>query len=141
MNHEEFCEKYKNPIGMSVWICVYKLNNKSDIRPTRVLKPIYVKVVSNKELPKNKRIYYSNFHFRPINKQEKVLKKIIPPFDNTGWRFSTGTSVNIFINQKECIECFNKQCDTAIKEYKNKIKAIEDRIQDIQNLKYIKGEM
>ena len=104
--------------GQIVYICDYRYNDIFN-KPIRHVEPTRVIVVSNEELPKNKRIYYSRTHFKPINKSGKVMSKIIAPFDNTGYRNFTGVCVNIFDSMEECIEKYNKQCEYILEEIEN----------------------
>lgn len=131
-------ENLENIIGKRFWICDYRLNSKKDSKPIRNVPPKLVQVFSNDDLPKNKRVYYSPVHFREV-KNDKILSTIIAPYDNTGYRAYTGISLNIFNSEIECINCFNKQCDEAIKEYEDELKRrtdeINSRINEIENLK------
>ena len=115
-------EKLENIIGKEFWICDYRVNDV-DNKPIRNVFPKLVRVFSNDELSKNKNVYYSPIHFREV-KGKKVLSAIIAPYDNTGYRAYTGVSLNIFNTQKECRECFERQCNQAISQYK---KAIEEK--------------
>lgn len=114
MNHLEFREVLGNKgsikYGDKVWICDYRYNDIQE-KAIRHVRPQEVVVVSNTELPKNKRVYYSEFHFRPIGKNGKQLSKIIAPYDNTGYRFNTGVSLNIFLSKDECINYYLEQCE------------------------------
>lgn len=131
-------ENLENIIGKRFWICDYRLNSKKDSKPIRNVPPKLVQVFSNDDLPKNKRVYYSPVHFREV-KNDKILSTIIAPYDNTGYRAYTGISLNIFKTELECVNCFNKQCDEAIKEYEDELKRrtdeINSRINEIENLK------
>lgn len=50
-------------VGEKVWICHY-LRPNLDKKPLRNIKPTYVIIRDNDELPKNKKIYYSITFFR-----------------------------------------------------------------------------
>lgn len=97
--------------GETVWVCRYRrpdLNKK----PLRNLPPTRVIVRCNSELPKNKRVYYSESHFSPVKENGTVVKsKVISPVDNTGYRFFPGDPVHMFDNEKECVEDWNNQLD------------------------------
>ena len=97
-------------VGQEVFICDYRYNDY-DKKPIRKIPPTKVKVFSNYDLPKNKRVYYSNIHFRPINEKGKILSRIIAPFDNTGYRSITGTCVNIASTIEECNIFYDGQID------------------------------
>lgn len=134
MKYDEFKRTIKNSIGLKVWICDYRLNNKADLKPIRNIRPTLVEIVDNKDLPKGKNIYYADFHFRPVSKKGKTLKQVIAPFDNTGYRHSTGTSVNIFLDRDNCIECFRQQCGDVKRKYRMKISEIEDKISKVEDI-------
>jgi len=94
--------------GEIVWVCHY---NRPDMqkKALRNVPPTKVIVKSNDQLPKNKRVYYSESHFSPLNKKNKPLARIIPPFDNTGFRSRTGTPLCAFDNKEECVAAWNDQ--------------------------------
>lgn len=112
MNHSEFCKLVNNEVnyGDKVWICDYRHNNILE-QPIRHVEPQEVFIVCNTELPKNKSVYYSNFHFRPVGKQGQPLARIIAPYDNTGYRAYAGVSLNIFLTKEECVEHYINQCE------------------------------
>ena len=93
-----------------VWICHYHrpdLNKK----PLRCVPPTRVVVLSNDTLSKNKKVYYSTSHFRPIKEDGKVLSKVISPVDNTGYRSRSGTPLYVFTEEQECIDEWNRQLE------------------------------
>jgi len=96
--------------GRIVWICSY---NQPDLnkKPLRNVPPTEVMVVPNDELPENKRIYYSESHFRPVGKDGSPLKKYLSPVDNTGYRSMCGNMIDVFENEDECVKKWNKQLD------------------------------
>jgi len=79
----------------------------------RNVPPTEVKVFSNDDLPKNKTVYYSKCHFRPVSKSGKITSRIISPVDNTGFRQRPGNPLFIFNNERECQVEWNKQIDKA----------------------------
>jgi len=113
--------KDKLRAGDIVYICDYRFNNV-DEKPIRHVKPQKAMVFSNDDLPKNKRVYYSKHHFRPLNAKGNPTSKIIAPYDNTGYRSYTGVSLNIFFTEAECLSFYKKQCDEIIDRF-NKAKA------------------
>ncbi len=133
MNYKEFDKKAK--VGQDVWICDYRLNKSSIEKPIRHVKPQLVQVTDNGTA---RNIYYSNVHFRPYSAKGNVLKKIIKPYDNTGYRAFTGVSVNIFMTEKECRKHYVKQCKTIMEELKQekerKLKFFEDRQGELEKL-------
>lgn len=133
MNHAEYEVKCK--IGEEVWICDYRYND-IDNQPIRHITPRKVVVVSNEELPKNKRVYYSSFHFRPVNEKGKILSQVIAPYDNTGYRAYTGVSINIFYFEDECKKHYKKQCKENLKKFEAaKISKMEYYDQKINEIK------
>lgn len=71
-------------------------------------------VFNNDDLPPNKRVYYSDHHFRPLGKKGEPISTVIAPYDNTGYRTYTGISLNIFFNEKECKDFYVNQCKVNI---------------------------
>jgi hypothetical protein len=106
--------------GQKVYICDYRQEDLNK-KPIRNVNPMLVQVVSNDDLPKNKTVYYSELHFRMIkNKGEGVTARIIPPFDNTGYRSYPGVMLNIFDNYEECADLFKVQIDDVIERLEHK---------------------
>lgn len=102
--------------GKKVWICDYR---QPDIfeKPLRNVSPVEVLICSNDELPKNKTVYYSKDHFKPLNKNGDVIKsKIISPVDNTGFRAKSGNELYAFDNEKQCIEQWNELLNQVSKQ-------------------------
>lgn len=98
--------------GKCVWIYDLRYRELTGKALRRVL-PQKVMVRSNEEC--SKKIYYSNSHFVGLNKKGEPLKsKIIPLFDNTGFRSNTGDPVKIFDNEKECFESFHKVANALV---------------------------
>ena len=96
-------------IGEKVWICDYR---RPDLykKPIRNITPTLCVICSNDDLPKNKTVYYSETHFRPVSAKGVVLKKIISPVDNTGFRSYSGVELSVFDSEEECKKHFVKQC-------------------------------
>ena len=104
-----------NYVNKFVWICDYRYNDYLQ-KPIRKVLPQKVMVKDNQET--NKRIYYSEYHFCGLDKNDESLKsKIIGIYDNTGYRGYEGVPLNIFDNKEECYECFYNLCDVIIKEF------------------------
>lgn len=118
-------------IGKRVWICDFRqpdLNKK----PIRHVQPIEVEVCSNEDLPKNKRIYYSENHFRKIG-AKGLTKDIIPVFDNTGYRSFAGTPVKAFDNQQECYAAYNVMADSIVNELDDRMSVVLKQLQAEKN--------
>lgn len=120
-------------VGVRFWICDFRFKDYMN-KPIRLVKPTFVEVVSNDGV--NKPIYYSKAHFRALNKNGTLSAKIIPLYDNTGYRFYTGEPLKVFNTKEECVEAFKSMVKKANKELKKEqIKAsqrIEDRIKENQ---------
>lgn len=99
--------------GKTVWICHY---NRPDLekKALRNIPPTKVLICSNDELPKNKTVYYSVSHFRPIGKTGKPGSKVISPVDNTGYRMRSGNELFVFESEEECKASWNYQLQTHI---------------------------
>lgn len=110
-------------VGKVLWICDYRRPDL-DKKPIRHVPPTKVILLSNENLPANKRIYYSENHFVKLNSKGMPSSTIIPLFDNTGYRSNTGTPLNVFDNEQECIDCYNKQADEIIKALDEKISSV-----------------
>jgi len=95
-------------LGKKVWVCHY---NRPDMqkKPLRNLPPTEVLIRSIDELPKGKKVYYSEVFFSPLNKKGLVLSKVISPVDNTGYRSHCGNELYIFNNETECKKHWNTQ--------------------------------
>lgn len=131
MDYKTFMDDYKDMIGETVWICDYRFTDISQ-KPIRHVKPTEAIIVSNDDLPKNKTVYYSTIHFRPIGKKGTPLKQIISPYDNTGFRSFTGTSLNIFLRKEECVNHYVKQCEIVKKEIEKERKRANQRLDEIK---------
>ena len=99
--------------GEVLWVCDLRYRDYAD-KPIRHIKPTKVLVRSNKKLEGKKKIYYSDSHFVAFGKGDKLTKKVIALFDNTGYKWRTGTSLRCFDNEQECIKCYNRQVRDAV---------------------------
>lgn len=122
MDYKEFSLGLPQVIGDTVWVCDYRHDDITE-KPIRNIKPTEVVVVNNDDLPKNERVHYADIHFKPIGKNGEMLKKIIKPYDNTGYRSYAGVSLNIFFTKEDCIEKYKEQCE-KIKEQINEAEAL-----------------
>lgn len=95
-------------IGKEIWIA--EANFKME-RP-RIIKPTSVLVVDVDNLPKNKRIYYSCTYLTPVGKNSKI----IPIYDNTGYRSFTGNPLSAFDTKEEATVWFNSKMQEKIEE-------------------------
>lgn len=137
MRFEDFLKTPECKIGNTVWVCDYRYNDLSLSKPIRHVPPVEVEIWSNDDLPKNKRVYYSSIHFRPIGK-----KTVIAPFDNTGYRSYTGVSLNVFLTEDEAKNYYIRTCKNligdlqqekvrAMKEFDDKISNVSEEIKQI----------
>lgn len=114
-----------------VWICDLRTNNDSAFaKPIRSVKPTEVIIQSNETLPKNKKVYYSESHFRPLKRDGEPSSKIISLFDNTGYRSYTGVPVNVYDNEEEAVAKYKEQKEylkeLMLKEIRYKQQQIEE---------------
>lgn len=65
---------------------------------------------------------------------DKVLKQIIAPFDNTGYRSYSGTPVKVFDNIEDCVKAYNEMIGVASNEYTTRIEYLESKKQDLLDL-------
>lgn len=121
--------------GEYVWVCGYRqpdLNKK----PIRNVPPQKVLVASADSVKGN--VYYSKSVFLKLNKKGEPTKSAIKVFDNTGYRFYTGVSVNVFDNEAECKAKWKDQVSDVIGqlEYKKSIAvlAIQNQIDDLNSM-------
>lgn len=70
MKFEEFMNTAE--IGNRVWICDYRHKDIAN-KAIRHIEPKFVEIFSNDDLPKGKRVYYSEIHFKPIGAKGQVL--------------------------------------------------------------------
>lgn len=110
-------ENIENVVGKQVWVCDYRNSEKgAGLKPIRNIKPTFVQVCANGE---KDRVYYSPVHFKEVKANGNLNSKVIAPYDNTGYRCLTGTSLNIFETKEECVTFFNSQLKVAIKDIEN----------------------
>lgn len=130
-------ENLNSILGMELWVCDYRLKVPNE-KLIRNLVPTFVKVLSNDVLPRGKDVFYSPIHFRKI-KNGKVSSNVVQPYDNTGWRNLTGSSLNIFYKKEDCINYFLEQCEEVERQYKDFKKSLENqfetKIQEVEKLK------
>lgn len=121
-------------VGKRFWVCDLRYNDYAN-KPIRNVEPTLVEVVHN-SIAKGQ-IYYSEVHFRPVNKKGELTAKIIKIFDNTGYRSFSGIPINIFTTEEECNAHYQEQLKTVIAEFtshKNAlIKYYDDLIDNYQN--------
>jgi len=117
MKAKEFKESGYN-LGDIVWVCDYRFNNEMLKKPIRHVPPTKVMIACATETGKH--IYYSSFYFQKLNKKDEPIKSsVIALFDNTGYRFCTGTGLRIFYTEKECIEYYKDVCEGLVQELHN----------------------
>ena len=132
MNFNQFLLENDSVVGKQVWITDYRRGKSGGY--VRHVPPTLVEVVHNSELPKNKRVYYSDVHFRKV-KNGKVSKEIHAPYDNTGYRFYKGVSVNIFYTYEEAAKQYNEQIDDIVKSYNEDTQKILNEIEEVLSKK------
>jgi len=95
--------------GEFVYICDIRHSGNPFDKFVRHVPPQRVFIRSNSEAPANKRIYYSESHFVKLKRNGDPGATIIPLFDNTGYRSSTGTAVQVFLTMQEANDMYQKQ--------------------------------
>ena len=122
--------------GEILFVCDYRRPDKNK-KPIRSLPPTEVMVMSNSTT--SKRVYYSESHFRPLGKDNTPKSRVIPVFDNTGYRMLTGNPVYIFTTEEECVSKWNEMIQEEIDWFeeskKTAISAIEAQISDLEGKK------
>lgn len=137
--------KNSDNVGKTFWVCDYR---KPDInkKAIRHVKPTCVMVLNEKHFEdlgkKFPRVYYSAFVLVPIDRKGKLkYSQYIVPYDNTGYRSYTGIPLNVFDNEQECIDFYNKQIDIVLKMYQDYmstiIQSLSKEHNEIENLKLI----
>ncbi|HHT98015.1 MAG TPA: hypothetical protein GXZ90_09010 [Clostridiales bacterium] len=135
MKWNEYLNENENPVNKMVWIVDIRTSDGNSY--IRNVEPTLVIITSNEDLPKNKRIYYSDYHFRKVGKNGNILKQIIAPYDNTGYRSYPGASVNVFETYEEAITKYNEQIDEVIKELTIRKRELDTVIKNTFNKKII----
>lgn len=100
----------------------------------RHIPPQKVMILSNEKHPTKKTIYYSDYHFRKMN-GDKVLKQVIAPFDNTGYRSYSGIPVKVFDNIEDCIKAYNEMIEVASSIYDKRINELEIKKKELFSLR------
>ncbi len=134
MKFEDFVKTAK--AGDVVWICDYRFND-IDNKPIRHVRPTKVVVTSNDDLPRGKRVYYSDIHFRPFGKSGQPKAQVIAPYDNTGFRAYRGVALHVFSTEEECIAHYAAQCEGIIADFeRSKVKRMcyyDSMIDEVRN--------
>jgi hypothetical protein len=99
-------------LGKIVWVCDYRRPDLSK-KVLRHVPPTQVVIVDNSELSTNVRVHYSSCHFVKMKNGVRT-KKVIKPFDNTGWRIIPGTPLQVFTTEQECNDAYKTACDIIV---------------------------
>lgn len=119
-------------VNKKVWICDYRQDDLNK-KPIRKQKPTEVIVRPVSDLPKNKKIYYTENFFSKLNSKGEILNSsIIPVFDNTGYRSFTGIPVSVFDNEEECKKHYSEQLDVIIKMIDCKMETVLLTLQEMK---------
>ena len=92
------------------WICDYRLRGVSQ-SPIRSIPPTLVEIRGNGEA--KRKFYYSESHARAVGVTGKVIARTISLVDNTGWRSHSGTLLQAFRTEAECVACYIEQRNVA----------------------------
>lgn len=101
-------------VGDEVWVCDYRFNNEYIKKPIRHVPPTKVVIDLSENI--KKRIYYSDYYFKVLNKKGEPTSKVIAPFDNTGFRSYKGVAVQVFYTEEEAQEYYKNRCVEIKKE-------------------------
>jgi hypothetical protein len=131
-------------VGKKLWVCDYR--KTIDKKASRHVKPTEIYIAGKKDFDEaglSPRIYYSAVGFATLKKDGSPnLKKLIPPFDNTGYRSYAGIGVAVFDNENECIDYYNGQVEATVAMYEIKIQHVigqlSQEMQEIKNLSIAK---
>lgn len=132
MNYQEFLNSNEAVDGKQIWITDYRRGKSGGY--VRHVPPTLVEVTCNSELPKSKRVYYSEYHFRKV-KNGKASKEILAPYDNTGYRSYKGVSVNVFYTYEEAVKCYNDLIEEMKSSYFSDIESIKVEIEALESKK------
>lgn len=120
--------------GEKLYVCAY-LRPDLNKKPIRSLSPIEVVVMDNSTTSKN--VYYSESHFRPVGKGGEAMSRVIPVFDNTGFRSRTGNPLHIFTTEEECNSKWNEmiqeEIDMLVRRKSTVLKSIDNNIEKLQS--------
>lgn len=104
-------------IGKNLWIAEVNFH----MEKPRIIQPMLVRLRHCDEAPKNKNIYYSYTYFSPLGKTGEPLSRVIPIFDNTGYRASSGNPLTVFETEEEAKNWFIEKMGNVI------IRRVQDR--------------
>ena len=114
-------------IGQELWICDYRYNDFSN-KPVRRIPPTKVICLSIEDT--DKRVNYSLCFFREGEKKSSLIKL----FDNTGYRSFPGVPLQVFTEEKECIEAYNLAKEKLREEFKEYKKQQLDSLSKLEKL-------
>lgn len=129
----EIIEENSKHIGRDYWIA--EVNTFSE--RYRIIEPTRARLFSAEE--SSKTIYYSNTFFKPYSKTnpEKLLKKVIPIFDNTGFRSNKGNPISVFETELEAKTWFKQKMIELLDYRKSEIERIV-KLHEKENERYLK---
>lgn len=112
-------------LGEVVWVTSYSRPD-IDKRPLRSVSPTKCVICSINET--NKKVYYSETYFAPLNKKDELTKKVISPVDNTGFRSYCGNEIDVFTTEDEAIAAWNSQVAAVVNRIREKAQVIVDHL-------------
>lgn len=126
-------KKNSKHIGRDYWIA--EVNTFSE--RYRIIEPTLARLFSAEE--SSKTIYYSHTFFKPYSKTnpEKLLKKVIPIFDNTRFRLKSGNPISVFETELEAKTWFKQKMIELLDYRKSEIERIV-KIHEKENERYLK---
>lgn len=126
MTYDEFIKYCKqnrmNPEGMTVWATDIRMSNGDKlIRDVRAVEGVITHIENI-----DKTIYYADYAILKVGKRG-LTKQVIPFYDNTGYRYNTGTSLNVYLSKEEAVKKAIEQLADIEKYYDHRIKFEQER--------------
>lgn len=119
--------------GKKYFVCDYRRPDLGK-KAARNLAPTEVIVLSDEDFTENDlkvpTVYYSCVALAKLNKKgEPKYTSLVPPYDNTGYRYRTGVGINVFDSEEECINFYNQQVQDVVDVLEGELLVAQTRIQ------------
>lgn len=130
MTYEEY--KHSRMQNEIVWVCDYRFEDSILKKPRRHITP--TKVMCDGNCNTSKKVLYSYYHFKRLNKEGKPIKSnIIVPYDGTGYRSYPGVSLQIFLNEEDCRAYYKKTVEEIIAKMKKEKEDILNYFEEMKS--------
>ena len=113
--------------GKTVWICDLRYDDYAN-KPIRHVPPKEVTVRSSSETKQH--TYYSNSYFSDLKKDGSPKQNVIKLFDNTGFRWRTGTPLQAFTTEEECRAAYQELATKALSGLDTYLSSVKYRVQE-----------